>query len=210
MRSFQQMRDSFRCAPAWLAVLAGGSMLVLACSANKNRDERERIAAQSETDDSCHPCIDTCYPDPGPRKITPEECERAEQGLEFFPIWDFESGTGEYMYTYDDGSTRYIEPSGWEPVEIADVADTAARGWQPTANADGPCDSDHALNVRGGPFMSWGGGIGISMRWIWENGKGDRRGCQSASDSRPEYCPDEDAEYANLTLDMSQWDGLSL
>ena len=135
-------------------------------SPGPNHDERERIAAQFETGDPCKPCIDTCYPDPGPRKITQRECEEQEAGLEFFPIWDFESGTGEYMYTYDDGSTRYIEPSGWEPVEIADVADTAARGGQPTANADGPCDSDYALHVGGDQISPAACSCGTAIRRV--------------------------------------------
>jgi hypothetical protein len=48
------------------------------------------------------------------------------------------------------------------------------------------------------------------MRWIWQYGKGDRASCADQPDPRPEHCPDEDAEYANLTLDLSQWDGVSL
>jgi hypothetical protein len=123
-----QMRSPFKMPwPATSLVrsctgVACTAILLLGCGANKNHEERALVAGER---DGCISCIDTCRPDPGSE---PADCEGSEAGYEFLWVWDFNGEinpvTGEEeeprawnMYTYNDGSTPFMEPTGgWQPV----------------------------------------------------------------------------------------------
>jgi hypothetical protein len=130
------------------------------------------------------------YPDPGSRPVA---CATQEAGLEFLKVWDFESGQGLGMYTYTDRSTANISPNKYLP---------------PSEQAD-RCGPTQVMHIHGGPFRGWGGGVGVSA-YNMKSPDINQAGCLGTDSSRPEYCPAVDAEYPELTLDFSHWDGISL
>ncbi len=137
-------------------------------------------------------CVNQCLPDPGPRRMTQQMCDDAEQGLEFLPlpIWDMGTVTDSQgnkknlatgMYFYDDKTASFRVPGSiWEPfTEVATsgvpslpVDSQVVEG--PPPNAVGRCGepvSDpyspnvhHAIHVVGGPFIEWGGGMGRMLK----------------------------------------------
>ncbi|MES1171980.1 MAG: hypothetical protein ABUL77_01980 [Bacteroidota bacterium] len=131
-------------------------------------------------------CISTCYPDPGSR---PVNCAQQEAGLEFLKVWDFEDGTGTGMYEYGDRSTANFSPNKYAP---------------PSEDAD-RCGRTKVMHIFGGPFRGWGGGVGVGFI-----NAAPRKRCYEPIETRPDYCPAANAEYAELTLDLSKWDGVSL
>jgi hypothetical protein len=151
-------------------------------------------------------CIPTAPAGSTVAGVAPEvrlgDCADAEQGLEFAPftIGDFESGTATSMYSYTD-NTSAVTPSGY----------------QPAAELGKHCTSDPGIGVfhmTGGPFLGWGGGVGVSMANLgWSSG--------GACTKRPfpPYCypdpvPGDDTTILNKTtraqMDLSQWDGVAL
>lgn len=169
-----------------LAALAG-----IDCSGNKNYEERALIAeAKPEF------CVGSCTPDEPPPLV---DCAAAEAGLEFLRIWDFETRStdsqgnpvgepyAEGLYEYDDESNDFRFPYGYEPPST------------PIARCGG--GNEHALHVWGGPFWSWGGGIGRRVDGI--------RNARCTGDPLPDYCPGPNAEFPENTLDLSQWEGIS-
>jgi hypothetical protein len=177
------------------ALLACG-VLLLGCSSYKNYAERRRAAGPAP---EC--CVDSCQTDPG---SAPPSCARQLETdrYEYLSVVDFESGVATNMYTYDDGSgaflSNYDEATGTFPAWV---------GFQAPAVADaGVCGSRYAFNLRGGPFRSWGGGMGVSMRWIWE------KYCQpGTADYRADadFCPAGSEVWSTKSLDLSHWEGLS-
>ena len=179
-----------------LAVLAA-----LACSSNKNHDERAAVATARPAY-----CVDQCLPDPAPQ---PVDCAAIEEHdtYEYMPIWDFEyvtlpmgppeqwqppTATG--LYIYDDQSV----------CQHRDVCDDRhsfrfpTQGYEPPTAQIARCggQATHALHIWGGPFLSWGGGFG-------------RRLTGSAAVPCVD-CPDEkDPEFPNETLNLSEWEGFS-
>ncbi len=179
-------------------------------------------------------CIDTCAPDPGSR---PTNCAAAEAGLEFFtdvtgtpqPIVNFEfSATptgatvsvpvGRFMYSYVDG-TSSLHFDGAPP--------GATGGYQPAAIAASRCKSDpnntannHVLHVWGGPFLGWGGGMGVGMAHFASNrsGASDLDLCPIGLPNKPSYCPPDPTSNEDVlanavavsALDMSQYDGVAV
>jgi hypothetical protein len=120
------------------------------------------------------------------------DCSTAEQGLEFAPfmISDFETGMGQYSYTYVD-NTAAISPSGYQ---------------QPTEPGQ-HCVDDPGHNVfhlNGGPFLGWGGGFGVAMQHIVAQ--------TCVGSPLPDYCipPGAEPEVTGLYLDASQWDGVAV
>jgi hypothetical protein len=183
-------------ASGWLGLsLLGCAALALGCSSNKNHDERALVAAEP---DGCIRCIDTCRE---PRESALPDCEAAEEGLEFLPIWNFDLGRGRNMYDYDDGSTPFRAPRGWEP--LTGSAGLLDRTYEPEASALGPCRDGYAIHMYGGPFRGWGGGVGISVKWR------QAEWCNNNPDP-PDVCPDPDAEFSRFILDLSEWEGVSL
>jgi hypothetical protein len=127
------------------------------------------------------------------------DCATAEQGVELSPymIADFEAANAQatYLYTYTD-NTSTISPSGY----------------QPATEVGTHCASDPGHGVfhfKGGPFLGWGGGLGVSMLHL---GQGNGGGGLCAARPLPSYCylPGPDPNVTNSILDMSQWDGVAV
>jgi hypothetical protein len=165
-----------------VAVLAA-----LACSSNKNHAEREAVATAKPDF-----CIDQCTPDPTPQ---PVDCAATEDHdtYEYIRLWDFEApdaSAATAMYIYDDGSVcepgsgcdetvSFREPNvGYQPP----VQTIARCGGQPT----------RAFRLWGGPFLSWGGGFGRSLK-----------------DFQCMDCPVSVSDFPGHTRDLSQWEGFS-
>lgn len=116
---------------------------------------------------------DQCLPEIDP---TPVDCEAAEAGIEFYPApilsfdrcgapmqdedgnWNTGSCVADNMYAYSDSTTSY-----WT------LTDT----WKPAASVTRRCKGDDedgvptfALNLKGGPFTNWGGGIGRNLKCL--------------------------------------------
>jgi hypothetical protein len=148
-------------------------------------------------------CQGNCTPDRG---SGPYDCTSAESdGIEFLDqvvnkngefspsvpmLWDFEGMNAPSMYSYTD-KTTYIQTF---------VLGGSRKTWEPPAYpipGGGRCGSQWALHVQGGPFMGWGGGIGMSMlQWPGNN---------SAS-----YCSKStDSILKGMTIDVSAWEGIS-
>jgi len=146
-------------------------------------------------------CVPT-VPDGAPvavPEIRQGDCATAEHGLEFAPymIEDFEAvnARATFMYTYVD-NTSTISPSGYEPAT------------EPGTH----CASDPGHGVfhfTGGPFLGWGGGLGVSMLHV---GQGNGGGGVCAARPLPSYCypPGPDPNVTNSILDASQWDGVAV
>src|SRR5664279_458726 len=116
--------------------------------------------------------------------VEPVNCADAERGLEFgpFTIADFEQShadpTGgaapsyyaQYLYSYSDGSSKIGNPR-----------------YEPPAEVQNRCGDpkNHVLHMTGGPFLGWGGGMGIAMRNFAD------RLCPAidlTNPNRPSYC----------------------
>lgn len=112
-------------------------------------------------------CQHTCTPDPGPRLVN---CAVAEQSYEFGPVlWTFEEpstpGFARSMYSYTDNSTFIKTFRERDPA----LPNLVARTWQPPTAvlprcSDQPNDQNRAIHIQGGPFLAWGGGVGIGMK----------------------------------------------
>jgi hypothetical protein len=174
----------------------------------------------------------TCTPDPGPQPLSCAAVQAAEAGLEFFPysIANFEQTStdtvidvnqnvvpqevvGGYVYSYTDATAQvYANRDGIQ----------APVGWQPIATIANLCDPNmpdqpnHVLHMSGGPYLGWGGGIGVPMSYVSKN----EGACPLADAANPrDYCPTVGEENADLgttyailetTLNMSQWDGVAV
>jgi len=157
--------------------------------------------------------IGTGLPDPGWKTV---DCAAAEASLEFAPftISDFEQTRtnsqntteyfGHFMYSYTDATAQvYANNDGTQsPV-----------GYEPVATAANLCKSDtanHVLHVTGGPYLGWGGGIGVAMEHINQ----DLGLCPYGIPSQHDFCPppdgDENGAISTTTLDMSKWDGVAV
>jgi hypothetical protein len=129
-------------------------------------------------------CQHTCTPDPGPAAMTAADCASAEVGLEFYdpPIWTFDGALAPTMYSYTDNTASiasFVDADGnrktYEPPTIQ-----MARCGDP---------GNGVIHVLGGPFLGWGGGIGMAM-WHFNGG---------ATPATPD----------NSVIDLSQWEGVS-
>jgi hypothetical protein len=159
-----------------------------------------------------------CTPDPG---APPVDCATAEAGLEFAPfmIADFEhldkdpngnpAYVGPYMYSYTD-ATAQVFANG-------DNGTQFPAGFTPVAETASLCSSDdanhpnhHVLHVSGGPFLGWGGGLGVAMEHINQSDGGYSLGlCDPV---QYDFCPPSGSDdvVAITTLDMSNWDGVAV
>jgi len=166
----------------------------------------------------------TCNPDPGAPPVSCAAVQAAEAGLEFFPdpIANFEQTStdsvtdvnnrtiekgpiGHYMYSYTDATAQVYAnrdetkaPVGYEPIATtSDLCDPQM-----------PDQPNHVLHVSGGPYLGWGGGIGVALAHL---NQGD--GLCLLSEAHPrDYCPPAGAEDAvvGTTLNVSQWDGVAV
>ncbi|HXT99916.1 MAG TPA: hypothetical protein VN903_02925, partial [Polyangia bacterium] len=118
-------------------------------------------------------CQHSCTPDPGPRLVN---CGKAEQNFEFYdpPLWTFEEDINDIsgiplarsLYSYTDNSTTI------RTFTIDDGTGTGHRmpkTWQPPTTTLPRCsdkldDNNQTIHIQGGPFLSWGGGVGIGMK----------------------------------------------
>ncbi len=72
------------------------------------------------------------------------------------------------MYSYTDNSTfirTFTTSDSQDPTHTHRPLQT----WQPrTATlprcSDKPNDQNQAMHIQGGPFLSWGGGVGIGLK----------------------------------------------
>ncbi len=118
---------------------------------------------------------------------------------------NFGETKAQFLYAYNDGTAgiRYTEA----------VPATAPSGYEPPAVAGERCQSvdpnkpNHVFHVVGGPFLGWGGGMGISMQHLYQDGH-----VCTGGDPRPDYCPPPAGlgTLDQVALDMSQWDGVAL
>lgn len=136
-------------------------------------------------------CIRNCIPDPAP---PPVNCDLAESKYEFLapPIW----GSAGDAYTYDDYSAAH-------PVKVP----ITMRRCKTAANPDGV--PEEVAHFFGGPYQSWGGGIGRSIRNWWSASNPNNR-CTGPGTPAPCESLDPALGFTARTVDLSQWDGVSL
>jgi hypothetical protein len=183
------------------------SLLVAALAAGCSTGSRPDIADSAISNTCqvamCTPdpngvCQHTCTPDPGPRLVN---CALAEQNFELSspPLWTFEEQAGiqqplaRGMYSYTDNSTVI------QTFKLRDLVTGAAssKTWEPPVATMPRCsdqanvnDRNHAIHIQGGPFLSWGGGVGIGMKNF-----------PSVTGSV--------ATIEQAMLDVSEWEGIS-
>jgi hypothetical protein len=149
--------------------------------------------------------------------VAPVDCKAAEVGLEFgpFTVADFEEtvsrtvtvdgGTqtdtfvgAQYLYSYFDGTSNIGNP-----------------GYQPRAELGNRCGdpNNHVFHMTGGPFLGWGGGMGIAMEHFAQ----DQGLCPSGditNPNRPSYCAPASAANGNYVayaaMNLSEWDGVAV
>lgn len=157
-------------------------LVVAGCKSSPRPDTAEGGLSADPCGDilTCTPdlhgvCQHTCTPDHAPRLV---DCAKVEEHYDFLsmPIWTFEEGTlneGELlargMYSYTDNSTVI------KTFTIGDSTDPTgkhrpSKTWEPRTavlprcQPDDPAHPNHAIHIQGGPFLSWGGGVGIGMK----------------------------------------------
>jgi hypothetical protein len=173
-----------------LASWLGASGLSTGCSSNFNSEERaatpEAMAAAAANAGGATACVGACFPDPGSREV---DMQQSEQGYVFDWKWNLAAtGKASFTYRYDDGTLD-------EPVSALDV-------WEPTAV---PGLVPPAVNLRGGPYTSFGAGFGISFCTI---GIGNECTATVAPDAN--RVPVSGGEFANAALDASGWEGVAI
>ena len=120
-------------------------------------------------------CQHTCTPDPGARLA---DCTNAERNYEFYdpPLWTFDEQIGAEephargMYSYTDNSTTirtFTTADSQDPTHTHRLAKT----WEPRTATMPRCadpaqanDKNQTIHIQGGPFLSWGGGVGIGLK----------------------------------------------
>lgn len=168
-----------------LVLLAGA--LAAGCSSGSRPDVSEAGVSNLCVQANCTPdpngvCQHTCTADPGPRLV---DCVTAEANFDFsWPakgdkaLWTFESaidggtmGLARGMYSYTDNSTviqtfktisnqtGLYGPKTWEPPTAV-----MTRCWDPNDHTKPLDPMNRAIHIQGGPFLSWGGGVGIGMK----------------------------------------------
>lgn len=207
------------------AVLLGTSLAVLsafgACSADKNYQQRQeaweeqRAAAADAGVNLPAPavtrsqqgewvtsvgdihavgvtCIRNCIPDPAP---PPVNCDDAESKYQFLAPPEFPNGkviwSPSQPYTYDDYS-----------------ADHPIKGPVTMQRCIGRPPDENVLHVFGGPYESWGGGIGRSIHDWW--GTAAPPLCSGPDNPVPCESLDPMLGERGRTVDLSQWDGIAL
>jgi hypothetical protein len=160
-------------------VLFAAAAMAAACSSGTRPDISEAGVSNLCRKEICTPdtnpaavCQHTCTPDPGPRLV---DCAEAEAAYEFgLPLWRFEASSIESntnargMYSYTDNSTlikTFRQPSSrrqgeFEPKTFEPPTTVMPRcSDEPNVNP-----SNHVVHIQGGPFLSWGGGVGLGMK----------------------------------------------
>ena len=160
-------------------VLLVALALAAGCSSGARPDINEAgvsnlcIAAEC-TPDPNGVCQHTCSPDPGPDLV---KCGDAEANYDFsglMPIWTFETSDGgnaaqqlaRGMYSYTDNSTiirTFQIPDSNNPNNKVPKTFEPPVAVLPRCS-DRPDPMNHAIHIQGGPFLSWGGGVGIGLK----------------------------------------------
>jgi hypothetical protein len=148
-------------------------------------------------------------------------CALAEENLEFAPfmIADFEQGVSrnggatyigaQYMYSYTDGTGKAL-PQGYQPPAIGE-------------DRCGNDPSNHVLRMTGGPFLGWGGGMGVGLMHLvqervstgptgqLQNGLCPNSVADRRRPDRPSYCSPNTfpEEVTGAALNASEWDGVA-
>ncbi len=163
----------------------------------------------------------TCFPDPGSR---PTDCSVAS-GDEILPIVTFDDpdimtgffkAEGLYSYTDNTAHSGFSNGQSLCTASLPPIGGTTC-GFEPWTEPVDLCQpGDNALHLMGGPFLGWGGGIGISMQKL--NGRDTVNNDPNKALCLPPdggvlnpVCPPDDAEYAVrvAALDVSQYQGVS-
>ena len=137
----------------------------------------------------------TCTPDPGSQ---PADCVGDEANLDLLTIGDFsQSQTAANLYAYTDSTAAITSFSG---------------GWTPNteSNPFPRCSSqqpDRALHIQGGPFLGWGGGVGMGAKDLGVVPTDVPNGCSQPSDS---LCVLSSEDYKDAEMDVSAYEGVAL
>jgi hypothetical protein len=170
-----------------LRVFVAAAALAAGCSSSPRRDINEDAGYASGICDNvaiCTPdphgvCQHSCTPDPGPRLVN---CALAEQNFEFYdekispdkrPIWTFDENAtvlvpvARGMYSYTDNSTIIETFKAFDST----VGHRVPKTWEPPTATLPRCsdpekrnDKNQTIHIQGGPFLAWGGGVGIGMK----------------------------------------------
>lgn len=174
-------------------------------------------------------CVGTCEPDFGSQRTI--DCAQAEAGLEFFPGAGFPAsdvlnplpgGVITSFYSYNDNSSDFLiaGPLPFDPSALDNYEPLSV----PVQDRCNP--NEYVHHLRGGLFREWGGGMGRRMLAMARNG-----GCANlpALEGDPPHCPKADARFEaglaamedqveanrlrtnfyDMTIDVSQWEGIS-
>lgn len=165
-----------------LATVLLGLGVSVGCDGGQSPESRARFRNDSE-----EPCVFHCREDIVPKQV---DCARAEEGLEFLVIGDFDGGVVSNFYQYDDRSPEFRSPPN---------------GWEPPAEQIPRCvgdDENFAFHLQGGPFMAWGGGFGSAV-----GRQGDLQGKCMREDK--DCHEGVDPQFVGSVLNLSEWEGIS-
>jgi hypothetical protein len=202
-------------------VLALGALLLAGCGANRNHGQREQ--AWREQEDAALAvgtmlpppsdlqnvggtpnCIRSCAADPTP---APANCAVAEEGIEFLSpaIWNFEE-EGRLIYEYDDGSVplQFTINAAGTRTPIPNPANETVKMTRCVGQP-----STSVYHISGGPFLAWGGGLGTSIKDWWQ-GIDKSPDCTGPGTPSPCESIPRSTGLHGRTVDLSQWDGISL
>ena len=188
-------------------LLIAATLLTAACRSGSRPDlEADGSVAFACQRQNCTPdphgiCQHTCTPDPGPRLV---KCADAEAPFEFAKpyIWTFEEpnplNRARAMYSYTDNS---------QSIATFFASDGGRQTYQPPTAvlprcSDVPNPMNRAIHIQGGPFLSWGGGVGTAMK--------DHPG-RTIDAGTPLTFPLSPGSTAisGAAIDASQWEGIS-
>jgi hypothetical protein len=208
---------SLRCPNAVVAlVVAAVSCAVAAgCRSGSRPDQNADGSIKFPCErDVCTPdpngvCQHTCTPDPGPRLV---DCAAAEDLKNFDYakpyIWTFDEPTtpmlARAMYSYTDNTqsiaTFFLDGSRktYQP-PTAVMPRCFVSDKMPTV-PDNPMN--RTIHIQGGPFLAWGGGVGIAMK------DHPGRTTDPASPNTFPIAPGPDA-VVGAAIDVSAYDGVS-
>jgi hypothetical protein len=207
-----------------LAVALTGAAVFDGCQAFGGHPGGDVATPDAAPDAGFLACNDggTCFPDPGSR---PTDCSVAS-GIQTLPIVTFDDpnimtgffkAEAMYVYTDDTATSWFSNGQSLCPASLPPPGQTTC-GFEPwTEEADLCRQGDNALHLVGGPFLGWGGGIGVSMQKLngrdTVNGDSNKALCAATPDGGTPnpVCPPLDAEYAVrvAALDVSQYEGVS-
>lgn len=153
--------------------------------------------------------------------VAPVDCARAEQGLEFgpFTIADFEASLNHTVYDTQQDCASHVETysSAEFFYSYFDGTSTIGNpGYQPRTAAEARCvgnPNNHVMHMTGGPYLGWGGGMGVAMMHFAQ----DRGLCPIGNvtrTDRPSYCAPasaaNDNQVAFAAMNLSEWDGVAV